>query len=207
MLVSLILLACILLILTLYSILQTNAEIFHLKNSPFVSLKLLDTSSAASLFVTLIGALLLRHQFALSVTPRINYRSAKAERSDRHKRDEVFETWRVEIHNTGLGAAIINRIEYLFEPAGGKDCISSYTVDNIVKQLAGIDLTIDHDYWIQKMSSGFSLAAKDDFLVFEVRLEHLVRLRCLHMVLYFQSQLGNRFTRVIRLTPERGLPT
>lgn len=203
MFVSLVLLTVVLFFLTLYSIVQTNAKVFHLEDSPFVSLKLLDTSTAASLFVTLIGALLVRHQFASSVTPRINYRSAKTERYDKQNRDEVFQTWHVEIHNTGLGSAIINRVDYLFEPAGSKNCSSSYSLDNIVKQFAAIDLIPERDYWMQNMSSGFSLAAKDDFFVFEINMKSVEKMTRLDMVLYFQSQLGNRYRRVISLLPQR----
>lgn len=190
-------------LLTLYSILQTNADVFDLEDSAFIKLKLLDTATAASLFVTVVGALLVRHQFVLSVIPRINYKSTKTERFTKQSDEESFETWRVVIHNTGLGPAIINRVEYLFEPAECKNCSSSYTIDNIVKQFSAIELIADRDYWTQNMSSGFSLAPKDDLFVFEIKVEYLEKIKRFEMVLYFQSQLGARYRRQVSLIPRR----
>ncbi len=120
MLTCLLILAITLFLLTLYSILQTNAEVFPIGKSRFFSIKILDTASAASLFVTLLGALLVRHQFALGVLPRINYKSTRAERRNNQNSDGSYETWRVEILNTGLGSAIITRAEYMLECAGAK---------------------------------------------------------------------------------------
>jgi hypothetical protein len=51
------------------------------------------------------------------------------------------------------------------------------------------------------MSNGFSLAAKDDFFVFEIKLEHVNKIKRLEMGLYFQSQLGTRYEREINLIP------
>lgn len=201
MLFVLALLAVTLFLLTLYSIVQSNAELFGLANSQLVSLKLLDTGSAASLFVTLIGALLVRHQFAHSLIPRINYKSYRSARTNNKTQDDTFETWRVEILNTGLGSAIINRTEYLFEPADCKNCSSSYTIDNIVKQFSAIDLIADRDYWIENIAAGFALTPKDDCFVFEIKMEHIQKIKRLEMILFFQSQLGNKYQREIALIP------
>ncbi len=201
MLVCLLTLTITLFLLTLYSILQANVALFSVGASRLLSLKILDTSSAASLFVTLLGALLVRHQFALGVLPRINYKTARAAKQNTRIPGEQFETWRVEIRNTGLGSAIVNRAEYGLEYTGTKSNIHSHTFDSLIKELTTIDLIRDSDYWIEKISEGFSLSPKDDCFVFEIKTEHIQKLKRLYMVLYFQGQLGDRYRREIFLIP------
>ena len=201
MLTCLIILAVTLFLLTLYSILQTNAEVFHIVNSRFLSIKILDTASAASLFVTLLGALLVRHQFVLGVLPRINYKSRNTERRNKQNPNKSDETWRVEIRNTGLGSAIINRAEYRLELASTKSQFDYYTIEDILKELTRINLKVDRDYWIGNISNGFSLSPKDDFFVFEIKTEHIEKIKRLDLVLYFQGQLGDRYRKEISLIP------
>lgn len=198
---SLVILAITLFLLTVYSIVQANAKVFGLSNSPFLPIKLLDTASAASLFVTLVGALLVRHQFAVGVQPRINYKSTRAERHNKQSPGQPFETWRVELRNTGLGAAIVNRAEYFLKPADVKDYGYHCTREEVLKELATLDLVADRDYWIENITNGFTLSPKDDCFVFEIKMEHVDKLSCLDMVLYFQSQLGNKYRRLIMLAP------
>ena len=104
-------------ILMLYSIMQANLALFDLQRTIPLSFKILDTSSAATLFVTLVGALLVRHQFALGLLPRINYTSMSTTKKISQFSDVSCDIWRVEIRNTGLGSAIIDRAEYFLEPS------------------------------------------------------------------------------------------
>ena len=188
--------------LTLYSILQTNSEVLHLENSRLISIKILDPASAATLFITLLGALLIRHQFALGVLPRINYKSTKAEKLDKQNPNKTFETWRIEIRNTGLGSAIINRSEYMLEHVRSKNGSVCYTFEDLLKELAKINLVRERDYWIENISNGFSLSPKDDCAVFEIKMDHINKLKRLHLVLYFQGLLGDRYSREIILIPQ-----
>lgn len=201
MLTCLIVLTILLFLLTLLGILQTNGELFHLPTTRLFSIKIIDTSTAASLFVTLIGALLVRHQFVIGVLPRINYTSKTAERATKQNLNELLETWRVEIRNTGLGSAIINRLEYTIEPANGKVHLNHCTFEQALNQLAEIGLIREHDFWIGNMSSGFSLSPKDEFFVFEIELKHITKLKRLDLILDFQGQLGDRYRREINLIP------
>lgn len=187
-------------ILTIYSILQTNSELFNLRETRWLYIKILDTSTSATLFVTLLGALLVRHQFALGILPRINYTSAITTKHDTRNTNVSFETWRVEIRNTGLGSAIINHSEYLIELSIANETKSKSFADIIV-ELGKIDLVHGKDYWLGKMSSGFSLSPKDEFLVFEIKTEHIPKLNRLDMTLYFQGQLGDKYLREIRFIP------
>lgn len=188
-------------VLTFYSILQTNADLFHLETERWLSIKILDTSTSATLFVTLLGALLVRHQFALSILPRINYTSTITTRQDTRNSAISHETWRVEIRNTGLGAAIINRTEYQIQLFQASSSHFFKTYHDIVTELAKIDLVLAQDYWLGNMSSGFSLAPKDEFLVFEIKTEHISKLKRLNLVIYFQGQLSDKYFRKISLVP------
>ena len=201
MLTCLLVLSVTLFLLTLYSILQTNAGVFHLEGSPYFSIKILDTASAATLFITLLGALLVRHQFAVGVLPRINYKSTRIDRPNKQNPNETYETWRVEIRNTGLGSAIINRTEYMLERMKGNTDSASHSFEGILSELANLNLVRDQDYWIENITNGFSLSPKDDCFVFEIKMEQIKKLKRLDLVLYFQGQLGDRYRREIFLIP------
>lgn len=199
MLTTLIISIIVFLLLTVYSILQSNLNWFHISESRFWSLKILDTTSSATLFVTLVGALLVRHQFAVSVLPRINYVSSVKTNQNSLKPIHSSDTWHVEIRNTGLGSAIIDRIDYFLDLANSKDTNYNYKLNSLIIKLAEIDLIRNSDYSIFNMSSGFSLAPKDEYVVFEIKTEHLAKFNSLTMEIYFQGQLGDKYCREISL--------
>lgn len=201
MLTSLLILTITFFIFTLYSILQNNAALFHLEHSHFLSLKILDTSSAASLFVTLFGALVLRHQFALSVLPRINYRSSLTVKNNNSPTNESCETWRVEIRNTGLGSATITGADYIVELTTSRTNVCVHTTENLIKELLKIGLIRNKDYWMDNTTSGFSLSPKDECFLSEIKTEHLNKLNHLSMILYFQGQLGDKYSKEISFLP------
>ncbi len=159
----------------------------------------MDTTSAATLFVTLVGALLVRHQFAISVLPRINYVSDIKTTPQTFKANHSSEAWQVEIRNTGLGSAIIDHIDYFLDLENSKETKHDYTFNSLITKLAQIDLVRNSDYSIFNMSKGFSLAPKDEYVVFEIKTNHLAKFKRLTMVIYFQGQLGNKYCREISL--------
>lgn len=174
---------------------------FHIEGAHWLSYKILDTASAASLFVTLVGALLVRHQFALGLLPRINYISALTTKEDIQKPNTLINVWRVEIRNTGLGSAIINHTEYFLELSDGSNFTSAYVYDSLVKEFGIAGLSRHQDYWLDNITAGYSLLPKDDSLIFEIKTCHLEKLKRFSMMLYFQGQLGDKYCKEISLTP------
>lgn len=156
-------------LLTIYSILQANATLLPPKATRFLTFKIMDTSSAASLFVTLLGALLVRHQFAMGLLPRINYKSTNATRKDLGSPTASFETWRVEIRNSGLGAAVINNTRYVLELPSERSDGRAGDHKDMIKELAKAGLVRDSDYWLENITTGFALSPKEDCFVFEIK--------------------------------------
>ena len=204
MLTCLVLLIVIFFLLMVYSIIQSNLTLMGLDQSKFFALKILDTSSAATLFVTLLGAYLVRHQFVLSVLPRINYKSKIAARTNLQNPNMPYETWRVEIKNTGLGSAIINRTEYMIDLNKKEAEYRTHTFDEMIAMLSTVELVRNRDYWVKNITPGFSISPKDACFVFELKTEHFEKLKHLTMLLYFQGQLGDRYVREISLMPNVG---
>ncbi len=188
-------------LLTIYSILQTNTTLLPPKATRFLSFKIMDTSSSASLFVTLLGALLVRHQFAMGLLPRINYKSTNATRQDSGSPMVSFETWRVEIRNSGLGAAVINSTRYVLELPSEKSNVCPGDHKDIIKGLTKLGLVRNSDYWLENITTGFALSSKEDCFVFEIKTEHIAKVERLDMMLYFQDQLGGKYCREIFLIP------
>jgi hypothetical protein len=189
-------------ILTIHSIFQSNLNWFHIEASKFWSLKILDTDSAATLFVTLVGALLVRHQFAIGVLPRINYVSNTNNKQNGLEIIQESETWQVQIRNTGLGPAIINRVEYFLEISNSKEILKRYEFSSLIRKLTELNLNRDKDYTITNISSGFALTPKDELSVFDIHTAHLPKFKRLTMIVYFQSQLGDNYCREISLLPQ-----
>lgn len=187
-------------ILTLYSIVQANADLLNIAPTRILSFKLLDTSSAATLFITLFGALIVRYQFAIGLLPRINYDSIAGTKHDENNPHQIHKTWQVKIRNTGLGPAIITRIEYCLELKGSKTIHRFDKFDEFAIHLKKIGLEPDLDYWGDNISNGFCLSSKEESMIFEVKNEHLGKIKNFYMVLYFQSQLGDKYCREIFLT-------
>lgn len=201
MLVCLISLTIVFFLFTLYSVLQSNLDLIKIEKSKWSSFKILDTSTSATLFVTLLGALLVRHQFALSILPRINYKSSINTKANKVDSNVTFETWRVEIRNTGLGSAIINRTEYSLQLLDAKETFNCCSANTVIDELSKNNLIRGHDYWLENIAPGFSLSPKDECVVFEIKTEHATKLKRLDLNLYFQGQLGDKYVRETRFIP------
>lgn len=186
---------------TLYDIIQANLSVFAVEVSRFWSFKILTASSSATLFVTLLGAMLVRRQFAISLLPHLSYTSAKIFRADLSTMGERCETWRVDLHNTGLGSAIIESVEYIVEQEGAKGGSRSHGFEGAVKKLTDAGLARESDYWIKNLTAGFALSPKDDCFLFEIKTQYVGKLKGIDMVLYFKSLTGDKYRSEISLIP------
>ena len=166
-----------------------------------MSFKILDTSSSASLFVTLLGALVVRHQFVLSLRPRLGYKSFVTTKQNISSNKEPCEVWQVSIHNAGMGAAIIKRIKY----SNGVSLVESnpfpLTQNELVTELAKHDLVYERDYWLKNISDGFTLPPGENYILFEIKTEHIGKLKKLDALIFFQGFLGDSYNREIFFIP------
>lgn len=182
--------------LTLYSIIQENLDVFNIRHTQFFTLKILNIESSASLFVTMLGALLVRNQFVLGLRPRISYKSCSI-----IKESTPEKIWQVKLYNSGLGGAIINRCEFELETSIEKSG-SLVGFENVVRHLGNIGLVHEEDYWLENISSGFTLPPKEDYIVFEIKAAHIDKIKRLNMLLHFQGFLGDKYYRSVVLIPK-----
>ncbi len=201
LLVLLVFLTVILFILILYSILQQNSEFFNFVPTRYLSLKILDTASAASLFVTLLGALLVRHQFVLGLLPRIGYKTMSTTKQCGPDGKNLCDIWQVRIRNSGQGTAIINHSEFELETSPAKSDSSLLVLREVASELEKSGLLRGQDYWLENISNGFTLAPKEDCIVFEIKIEHITKIKRLDMLLHFQGLLGDKYYRKIFFIP------
>lgn len=201
MLVVLIVLTGILFCLLVFSIIQQNLALLGLKETGFLTLKILDANTAASLFVTLIGAILVRHQFALGLRPRVNYISSHATKNTPETASESCEVWQVVLHNAGSGSAIFNSIRFRI----GIDAINqadySKSHKEVVQALADIGLIKDQDYWLANVSKGSTLSARENRTIFEIKSSKIHLIKQLDATVHFQGLLGDKYSRELFLIP------
>ncbi|WP_276366224.1 hypothetical protein [Chryseolinea sp. H1M3-3] len=162
---------------------------------------MLDTESSASLFVTLLGALVVRHQFVLGLRPRIGYKTMYATKELGPDSKEFCATWQVRIRNAGQGTAIINRSAFELETSPPKSNSSLHVLREVVKELAKSGLVRHKDYWLENITDGFTLPPKEECIVFEIKSEHVSKIKRLNMLLYFQGLLGDKYYRKILFIP------
>jgi hypothetical protein len=201
LLVFLIILSFIFFAITIYSILKENSAVLNVNESRFFALKILDTATSSTLFVTLLGALVVRHQFVLGFRPRISYKSMNILKQVIYNKTEFCEAWQVKIRNVGVGAAIINGCEFEFETSSAKSASFPLGFNNVVKELAKINLINEDDYWLENITSGFTLAPNEDYTVFEIKTEHMKNIKRLNMILHFQGFLGGKYYKEIIFMP------
>lgn len=185
----------------MFSIIQQNLALLGLKETGFLTLKILDTNTAASLFVTLIGAILVRHQFAPGLRPRLTYGSSHTTKNHPETIDESCEVWQVVLHNAGSGSAIFNSIRFRI----GIDAINladySKSHKDIVQELADIGLIRDHYYWLVNISKGSTLSPKEDWPIFEIKASKIHLIKQLDATVQFQGLLGDKYNRELFLIP------
>jgi len=195
------LLTAALFILAVYGVLQANQDLLSVGFKRYFVFKILDPSSASGLFVSAVGVLILRHQYGVSSRPRINYKTSVTTKTDTNNPAMPYEIWRVEIRNNGLGAAIINRAEYVLELAKADGSVYIGGYNQVLKELAKIDLVLDRDYSLENITTGFALPDKDSLLIFEIKKEHISKIKRLDITIYFQGQVGDKYCRGIFCIP------
>ena len=181
-------------ILTLYSILKENSAFLPEKAINFLSLKILDTSSSATLFVTLLGALIVRHQFVLGHHPRISYKSSFVQNDN--------NIWQVKILNVGLGPAIFYRLHFELETETNTQFFN-IPFGEVLTGLQDAGLVHETDYKLENVSEGFTLSPKEECILFEIRKEQLSKLKHFSVVLHFQGMLGDKYCREILFIPKK----
>jgi hypothetical protein len=111
------------------------------------------------------------------------------------------KVWQVSIRNAGLGAAIITSIQFKFANKTEKENSKLLSNEELVKELEKHDLILDQDYWLEFISSGFTLAPEKDCCLFEIRIEHFSKIKHLEAIVFFQGFLGERYSRDIAFSP------
>lgn len=199
--IVLIVLTGILFSLLLFSILQQNLAFFDLEHVRLLSFKILDTNTAASLFVTLIGAILVRHQFALGIRPAVNYTSANVTKNYPVTSNTPCELWQVVLHNAGSGTAILNSIRFRIGIDGIDRGEYSKSHKEVVEALAEIGLVRDQDYSLANVSAGSTLAPRESRTLFEIKASKLQLIKQLDASIQFKGVLGDKYGRELFLIP------
>lgn len=199
--VSLIVLTVTFFILTLYAIVQENLSLLSIEPTDILSFKILDPSSSASLFVTLVGALLVRHQFVLGLRPRLGYKSIITTKQNAGNNKQSCEVWQVSIQNVGLGAAIVDGIYFRTGMSAVKDNPFTLTQNEVIKELAKYKLIHGQDYWLENISVGFTLPHGENYVVLEIKTEHRGKLKQLDALISFRGFLGDKYHREVFFIP------
>jgi hypothetical protein len=191
--------------LLVYGVLQENKDLINKKYHYYFAVKILDTKTCASLFITLIGLILVRHHFLIGFMPILVY---ETRRTKKPSYDAIFqdcEVWQVKIRNVGLGAAKILKYEFRVGQTSISEDDHDQDYDEVTKLLHSINIVHDRDYCMEEITSGYTLPSKDEILIFEMNTAMLSKIKQLDLQITFSGLLGGRFIKDVFLIPRNDL--
>ncbi|PPK98284.1 hypothetical protein [Parapedobacter indicus] len=194
-------LTCLMAILLIYSILQENIDLINKRYHTYFGMRILDTKTCASLFITLIGLLLVRHHFLIGFMPILVYETRRTKKPTFDAIFENCEVWQVKVKNVGLGAAKILKYEFRLNQSEIEDTSHDKNFDETIVALNDINIVYDKDFCLEEITSGYTLPSKDEMIIFEINTAILSKLRQLDLQITFSGLLGNRFVKDVFLIP------
>lgn len=168
----------------------------------YFNLKILDTKSAITIFVSTLGLTLIRNQFLLGFKPRIIYEGVKLKKGTIDFLHSTENVWSVKIKNVGLGAAVIETYKFRLNPNEGFDL----TYHEVIEHLKGKNLYREKDFFLNNITQGYTISAKDNLVIFELVLFRSEVLSCLDVQMTFQGFLGARYIKEVFCIPRNGIP-
>jgi len=187
--------------LLIYSILQENIDLINKRYHTYFGMRILDTKTCASLFITLIGLLLVRHHFLIGFMPILVYETRRTKKPTFDAIFENCEVWQVKVKNVGLGAAKILKYEFRLNQSEIEDTSHDKNFDETIVALNDINIVYDKDFCLEEITSGYTLPSKDEMIIFEINTAILSKLRQLDLQITFSGLLGNRFVKDVFLIP------
>ena len=194
------LLFCMFLLLS-YSILKDNSSLMIPNIQKFLKFQFLDTKSIFTVFISLVGLVLVRHHFIQSFRPRINYELNKVEKGATNFLHKDESVWQAKIINAGLGPAVIE--DYCFRTSENDEYSLSF--DSLVHKLESFDLILDVDYSLNNVTKGYTISAKDSLIAFELVLYKGEKIKCLDIQIQFKGFLGDNYRKEIFCIPRKGI--
>lgn len=203
---ALLFLTAIVFFLIIYAILQDNAELLLAKkNHHLVQMKLLDLKTSFTIFISLLGLILLRHHFLEGFKPRIVYETKKCKTPTFDAYDFEGEIWQVKIRNVGLGAATILDYEFRFHPSKitNKKYLTNYS--EVIKEISKEGVNLESEYYLDEITAGYTLPSKEEIVLFEMETSSALKLKQLDLKIEFTGFLGGKYSKEIFLLPRLGI--
>lgn len=198
----LILLTLIFFCLTIHATLQNNPGLIGARDwlKEISALNLLDIKTSCSIFVSLLGLILVRHHFILGFKPRIIYETNKSI-------DETtkIEYWEVRVKNVGLGAAVIKK--YVFRLNISSIDNKEYDCDfqELIETLQSHNIFLEKDFMLGNLTKGYTLTSKKEKVIFKICLPKAFGIKQLDLKMIFIGFLGGKYKKEVYLIPRRGI--
>jgi len=190
-------------LLTIYSSIQENLILFSADHwvRRFVSYEILDTKTSCTIFISLLGLILIRHHFILGFKPRLIYESEKI-----LDQTSKTESWEVKIRNVGLGAAVIADYKFRLSMDNANDA-KDYTLDfqQVKNILEAKNIYLDKDFSLTNITKGYTLTSKEEKVIFKIVLPKAFIIKQLDIKLIFVGFIGGKYRKEVFLIPRKGI--
>ncbi len=193
--------------LVIFSLIQSN---FLKENWPLLSfwkLKIIDTSNAITILVSLLGLQIAQKSFVEGLKPFICYTIKKTADSKLNLPTNAAGFLSVSLQNQGKGAAIIK--DMLFRIAF-KDKkvrkLEDWTNNiNAVRQILGDNKLQElEDYNVTFLSDGASIGSdKAEIVILEMPYSEINKFEYLDIKIIFDGFLGHRYSKTIYCLPRK----
>jgi hypothetical protein len=192
-------------LLTVYAVVKSNPGLGSTQSKEFFSLELLDTKTACTIFVSLVGLLLLRHQFVIGYRPKLIYEGSKKDAANHPELPENNLVWQVKIKNVGLGTAIFSDFKFRLSLNQTEDKSYDLGFFDTVEKLEEEGFRFEEDYYLANITNGYAMTTKEEKIVFEVILPKGHGIKQLDLKMTFEGYLGGKYRKEVYIIPRRGI--
>lgn len=194
----------VLVLVLLWAILRQNLPASWVTRWPW-RLVLLDVGTAAALAGGLLALIATRRQLTLTVEPHLGWVSSR----DPSVILGNQNAWRVVVHNSGGGRAIVQHVAWRVAEVGAALEDQSWVdVDAARSHLVSLGLVEDRDFSLRRIGAGAGVGVGKDYAVEVLALNRqaLERVAAVDICICYQSATRDTYERTMPLLPREGVP-
>jgi len=195
-------------LVTLFSLLQANAELLALSQPDWIwKIAILKPDQSIAILVGLLTLIVVRKQAAFGLRPQLVYegrisRSPMVGSTEESKSSsKTSSAWEVRVINAGSGAALIQDAKYSLRLSGESDTRRDLSYHDMLSHLKAFGLVWGRDLIVSHISSGFAFGTSREKVVFVVSLGCYSQIEVFDIVLRYRSILRDEFEKEIFCIP------
>ena len=215
-------------IIVFQSFIHKNVNYQSLPLFKFWDLELMGLDQSVTIFIAVLGTLIVREQYVESVMPYVTYRCFQGSESlvplnqraiYRFQSLEIFKQrssninqqsvnelyWNTSFRNDGSGQAMIKAVSYTFEFIDEPVVHSISSFEDVINILSNKGIIHGVDCWLAYFSSGGAIRPDHDYPLFTAPISCALKFRIVDIKIVYRNLLGDLFEKNIYCIPRIGI--